>query len=58
MLLKKELCYDSHRCIRYSIRISWEEKKMAIIATVLSVGTAIVALAFSLWMVSQLFTKD
>jgi hypothetical protein len=30
---------------------------MSIIATVASVGTAIVALAFALWLVTQLFSK-
>jgi hypothetical protein len=58
MLLKKELCYDSHCRFCCSIRISWEEKKMSIIATVASVGTAIAALTFALWMVSQTFKKD
>jgi len=31
---------------------------MSIIATVASVGTAIAALTFALWMVSQTFKKD
>ncbi|ADL54634.1 hypothetical protein Galf_0592 [Gallionella capsiferriformans ES-2] len=31
---------------------------MSIIATVASVGTMIMAIAFALWMVSQLFSKD
>jgi len=39
-----------------SILLSWEEKKMAIIATVCAVGTAIFAVLFSLWMLKELFT--
>jgi hypothetical protein len=31
---------------------------MSIVATIASVGTAIMALSFALWMVSQLFSKD
>jgi hypothetical protein len=31
---------------------------MSIIATVASVGTAILATGFALWMVTQLFRKD
>lgn len=31
---------------------------MSIIATVASVGTAIMAISFALWLVSQLFKKD
>jgi len=32
--------------------------KMAIIATVSSIGTMIMATAFSLWMIKQLFSKE
>ena len=32
-------------------------KNMSIIATVASVGTALMTLAFSLWMIKQLFTN-
>jgi hypothetical protein len=35
--------------------ISWEEKKMAFIATVCAVGTAIGAVVFSGWLLTQLF---
>ena len=37
--------------------ITWEEK-MAMLATICAVGTAIGAVLFSLWMVKQLFTSN
>jgi len=59
IFLQKELCYDSHRCFVYlfDLHLSGGEE-MAIIATVASVGTVILATGFALWMVSQLFSKN
>lgn len=38
--------------------ISWEEKKMGIIATICAVGTMAMAIAFAGWMLTQLFASN
>ena len=56
--LPNGLCYDSSRLGLFSCstQFSREEKKMAIIADIASIGTAVAAVLFSLWMLKQLFT--
>ncbi len=57
-LLPKGLCYDSvcMNLLFCSIQFSREEK-MAIIVDVASIGTALGAVLFALWMLKQLFTE-
>jgi len=38
--------------------LATREKKMAMIATIFAVGTAVAAVLFSIWMLKQLFTTD
>jgi hypothetical protein len=38
--------------------VSWEEKKMSIIATICAIGTMTMAVAFAGWMLTQLFASN
>jgi len=38
--------------------VTWEGKKMALIATIAAVGTATAAVLFFLWMIGQLFSSS
>jgi hypothetical protein len=57
--LHKKLCYDapSGFVVVFNPVLSGGEK-MAIIATACAVGTAVIALLFSFWMLKQLFTGN
>jgi hypothetical protein len=56
--LRKKLCYDENCWIRSCVRSGYREEKMAMIATIFAVGSAIGAVLFSLWMLKQLFASN